>query len=212
MCKRLFKIAAIGLTLMITVGCAKQPLRDSHVDIYKRIHEKYSRMTAYTAEVTLTVKGRKSEKVYRLTQQVQEPQKAVITVQEPESLKDVCTIFNGGQVLVKSPVSADTLLTKTEDLPNALLLNDFFSLYYQSEETAIHVDANEDSGTLLLETEYLPQTSEQFKTSLLLDTKTLQPKTITVFDAGGNVRMLAEFSDFCYNPPLAEELFDLTKQ
>ncbi|MBR6728648.1 MAG: hypothetical protein IKL80_00675, partial [Clostridia bacterium] len=128
MCKRLFKIAAIGLTLMITAGCAEQPFCDSHVDIYKRIHEKYSRMTAYTADVTLTVKGRKSEKVYRLTQQVQEPQKAVITVQEPESLKDVCTIFNGGQVLVKSPVSSDTLLTKTENMPNTLLLNDFFSL------------------------------------------------------------------------------------
>ena len=203
MCKRLLTGTAVLLTLMISAGCARtMHLADSHVDIYKRIHQKYSRMTAYTADVTLTVKSRNSENVYLLKQQVKEPQMAMITVREPASMEGVCTVFNGGQALVSSPVSTQKLMTKIN----------FFSAYYRSEETAVSVGTAHTADTMLLETECLPQTAEAYTATLLLDTKTLHPKTITVFDAGGNVRMLAEFSNFCYNPSLPEDIFDLTKQ
>ncbi|MBE7022390.1 MAG: outer membrane lipoprotein carrier protein LolA [Ruminococcaceae bacterium] len=208
MCKRLRITAALVLTLMITAGCASHfQLSDSHVDIYKRIHDKYNRMKSYTAEVTLTVKSRKSEQVYRLSQQVKEPELAAITIREPDSLSGLRTVFNGSQVRIESPAAPEGLVTTTQKMPNALLVNQFFSIYYQSEETAISVNSQESGGTMLLETECRPQKAEAYKVTLLLDTKTLEPKNITVFDVGGNVRMLAEFTEFVYNPSLPEEIF-----
>ncbi len=209
MCKRL-ALFLVLLTLMITTGCSSpMHFNDSHMDIYKRIHHTYSRMTSYTAEVKLTVKGNKTENNYLLTQEFKEPQMSAVTIKEPAHMEGLKTVINGDKVLIFAKNAEQKVFATAEQVPNVLFVHEFFSLYYKSEETAIHVSAEEDGKTLLLETECSPQTSGAYKVTMLLDTKTLHPKTITVFDAGGNVRQMAEFLSFTYNPSLQEDIFTI---
>lgn len=209
MCKR-WALLLMLLTLMITTGCSSpMHFNDSHMDIYKRIHHTYSRMTSYTAEVKLTVKSNKTENTYLLTQDVKVPHMSALTIKEPSHMEGLKTVINGDKVLIFAKNAEQKLLLEAEQVPNALFVHEFFSLYYRSEETAIHVSTEEDSKTLLLETECSPQTAGAYKVTMLIDTKTLHPKTITVFDAGGNVRQMAEFLSFTYNPSLAEDIFTI---
>ncbi|MBQ9914858.1 MAG: hypothetical protein IJO50_01810, partial [Clostridia bacterium] len=95
---------------------------------------------------------------------------------------------------------------KTE--PAGLLLHDFFSLYYRSEDTALEVSSRtETAGSILLETVCIPKESSRYRISLLCDTKSLEPKTLTVYDMGGNIRTKAEFSNFSYNPSFDSSVF-----
>ena len=209
MCKRFVLLGAL-LALMITTGCSlPTQFNDSRMDIYKKIHHTYSRMTSYTAEVRVTVKGNKTENTYLLTHEVKEPNVSAITIKEPSHLAGLKTVICGDKVLISAKNVGQELLTETSPMNDVLLVNEFFSLYYRSEETAIHASTEEDSKTLLLETECSPQTSGAYKATMLLDTKTLHPKTITVFDAGGNVRRMAEFLSFTYNPSLSEDIFTI---
>ena len=209
MCKR-WALLLMLLTLMITTGCSSpMHFNDSHMDIYKRIHHTYSRMTSYTAEVKLTVKGNKTENTYLLTHEVKVPNMSAVTIKEPSHMAGLKTVICGDKVLISAKNAEQKLLTETEPMDDVLLVNEFFSLYYRSEETAIHVSGEDDSKTLLLETECCPQTSDGYKATMLLDTKTLHPKTITVYDAGGNVRRMAEFLSFTYNPSLSEDIFTI---
>ena len=60
---------------------------------------------------------------------------------------------------------------------------------------------------MLLETAVMPRQSEEYKVTLLLDSKKLTPKVLTLYDVGGNIRMTAEYFDFCYNPALEDAIF-----
>ena len=208
MCRRWLAALAILLTLMINTGCdADLRLRDSHVDVYQRIHRMYNRMVSYTADVRLTVKSGGDEHVYELTHQVKTPDKAVVTICAPEPLAGMRTVYNEGSVQITAPKADQSLQAVSPDIPNCLLVHEFFALYYASEETAVSVSGGTEGDSLLLETECLPQEADSYKVTMLLDTKTLAPQIVTVFDAGGNVRMLAEYTNFEFNPNFEDDIF-----
>lgn len=206
--RRLSTCFVLIATVFLLVGCGQMPtLSDRDADIYTQLHKKFSLMESYSATVKLTVKSNKTENTYTMTQKVKSPDKAVVTLKEPASLADVTTVFSGDFVSV-SAKGGDSLKIPAGETVNDLLLNDFFTTYYKSEDTAVSVSsAQESQSTILLETVAIPDTSKQYKMSLLCDVKKLEPKTLTVYDVGGNVRMIAEFSDFSYNLPLDDSLF-----
>ncbi len=208
MCKRLCLLALV-ITLMILSGCAPQKtLSDHEAGVYSRLHKKFSKMNSYSATVRLTVKGNKTENIYVMTQQVQEPDSAVISLTEPVTLAGLTTILSAGQASVSAFPDEAALTVPAADILQNVLINNFFSIYYQSEETALSVSAPATgNGTVLLETAVIPETSEQYKLALLCDAQKLEPKSLTVYDVGGNIRMIAEFSDFIYNPSFDSEIF-----
>lgn len=209
MCKRLCLLALV-ITLMILSGCAPQKtLSDHEAGVYSRLHKKFSKMNSYSATVRLTVKGNKTENIYVMTQQVQEPDSAVISLTEPATLAGLTTILSAGQASVSAFPDEAALTVPAADILQNVLINNFFSIYYQSEETALSVSspAAAESGTVLLETAVIPETSEHYKLALLFDAQKLEPKSLTVYDVGGNIRMIAEFSDFIYNPSFDSEIF-----
>ncbi len=200
---------SIIVTVFALVGCGRVPtLSNRDANIYTQLHKKFSRMESYSATVRLTVKSNKTENTYTMTQKVKSPDQAVVTLKEPAALADVTTVFSGDFVSVSAGDDVEPLKVPTRETINDLLLTEFFSMYYKSEDTALSVSSTpEDPGTILLETVTIPDTSRQYKISLLCDAKKLEPKTLTVYDVGGNVRMVAEFSDFSYNLPLDDSLF-----
>lgn len=197
------------LTLMITTGCVPaMKLSDQDADIYQKIHHKFSRMTAYTAKVRLMVKNNRTEAGYEMYQAVKIPGQARTELTAPDELSGVVTVYGDGEVVVCGANGEEPLRVDAQEGFSDFFIHDFFARYYQSEDTALFVsDSTEESGTMLLETIASPESSNRYKITMLLDTKKLEPKTITVYDMGGNVRMIAEFSEFCYNPVLDDSLF-----
>ncbi len=208
MCKRICALALV-LTLTIISGCCpEKSLSDSGAGIYHQIHKKFSRMESYTATVRLTVKSNKTDNIYTMTQKVKVPDQAVMTITEPEALAGVTTVYSGGNVSVSALPNETSLTLPSSETTNDLFVHHFFSLFYQSEETSVTVSATqEEKGTLLLETIAIPASSKRYRLTLLCDTSKLEPKVLTVYDVGGNIRMIAEFSDFSFNPSLDPEIF-----
>lgn len=206
MCKRLCAVCALLLTLMITAACTGvAPLTDSEADIYQRIHKKYSQMKSYTAHVRMTVQSNKTEQVYELEQKVKVPDAACITVTSPQSLRGLATVYNGDAVTLRQEGMGEVTVPGVPDF-NYTRADEFFALYYQSEDTAVSVSGGA-GGQMLLETAVMPRQSEEYKVTLLLDSQKLTPQVLTLYDVGGNIRMTAEFLDFCYNPALEDAMF-----
>ncbi len=210
--RRLATFLAIMITVFTLAGCGPMPtLSDRDAGIYTQLHQKFSRMKSYSATVKLTVKSNKTENTYTMTQKVKSPDQAVVTLKEPTSLAGVTTVFSGDFVSVSASSEDDPLKISAAEAANVLLLTEFFATYYKSEDTTLSVSTTpENQGTILLETATIPSSSRQYKISLLCDAKKLEPKTLTVYDVGGNVRMIADFSDFSYNPPLDDSLFTIS--
>ncbi|MBQ2695672.1 MAG: hypothetical protein IJF61_00030 [Clostridia bacterium] len=206
---RLRFLLVMFLCFVCVTGCTTAPtLSDREANIYRQLHKKFSRMKSYGATVKLTVKGNKTENIYTITQKVKSPEQAVVTIKEPASLAGVTTVFSGDSVSVSAFEDELPLTVPAQDSLQDIFVNHFFSLYYQSEETALSVSATEENrGTILLETAMTPKSTERYKITMLCDTKTLEPKTITVYDVGGNIRMVAEFLEFSYNPSFDSSLF-----
>lgn len=209
LCKRLGALSAVILALMITAGCTSEvKLQDKEVSIYQKIHRKFSRMTAYTATVRITVTGNQTEQTYEMRQSVKEPGMARLELTEPSALAGLVTVINGKQLTLWPSAEAAPFAAAAADEPNSMLLNSFFAEYYASEDTALSVSGGgAEPQTMLLETAVQPSNSRSYKMTLLLDVKKLEPKALAVYDIGGNIRMKAEFLDFCYNPVLADSLF-----
>ncbi len=209
MCKKRAIIFLCFLTLMITTGCVPMmKLSNQEADIYQKIHRKFSQMTAYTATVKLTVKNNRTEQVYEMHQAVKTPEYARTELVAPTELSGVVTVYAGNELLVRRADGEEPLRLEAKEGYSDFFIHDFFARYYQSEDTALIVSAGTgESETMLLETVANPESSSRYKITMLLDTKKLEPKTITVYDIGGNVRMIAEFSDFCYNPALHDGMF-----
>ena len=213
-CKCVRLLAAILLTLMIIPalsGCkGTMNFSDADMDVYEKIHKRYNEMESYSAQVRLTVKSNKTEKTYLLRQYAKEPGKYRTEILEPESMKGLVTVQNGESVKLTKPDTDKVITAPAEEELDYTFVNNFFKLYYKSEETAIDVVAGADggaSGTTLLETELMPAEAHRKKATMLIDNKSLKPKNITVYDMGGNINMIAEFSDFVYNDNCKDEIF-----
>lgn len=200
------------LTALLLIGCGQNPtLTDQESGVYSRLHKKFSGMASYSATLRLTVKSNKTENVYTLKQKVKSPEQAVVTLIEPESLAGVTTVYSGGFVSVSSAEAEENMQLPASNTVNDLFLNEFFSQYYQSEDTSLSVNTSSDNAhNILLETVCIPDSAERHKISLLCDAKTLEPKVLTIYDVGGNIQTVAEFLDFSLDPNLDDSLFTLS--
>ena len=203
------------LALMIILclsGCASHVgTGDREAGIYEKIHHYYRKMKSYSARVRLTVKGNKTENVYETEQYVKGDTKSLVRVISPEDIRGTETVTNGEKTMVRKGTSdANALFVSGGEIMDICLASTFFQYYYRSEETAVSVSGKtDDSGTTLLETELMPMSADRKKATMLVDNKTLAPKTITVYDAGGNIVVMAEFLSFVYNDTVDDKMFEM---
>lgn len=208
MCKVWGRVLAVMLTLMITTGCVPTQSDDETTGTYQKMHRKFSRMQSYSARVQVTVFGNKTQQVYETEQKVKDPGFARVEIVEPSAMADVVTVYAGDRVQIQKGEEKPLIVPSTSAMQD-VFVNEFFASYYGSEETKATFSGEESEGTILLETTACPERAERYKITMLLDKTALEPKVITVYDMGGNVRVKASFSDFCYNPDFEEGLFAL---
>ncbi len=176
-------------------------LSDSDADIYAKIHNRYSKMESYTAEVTLTVISNKTEKTYKVKQGYLSPDKMVANFLDTGAkaiIKEKNVTLSYGENLVTLPASSDI---------NYLFINEFFKMYYMSQSTALSVASHDRGSTTRLETELISPTSHRYKSVLTINNKTLNPERLSVCDMSGKDVLFADFHSFVYNDKIDENEF-----
>lgn len=197
-CIRIFFLLMICLVFASCSGIT--PLSDSDADIYAKIHKRYSKMTSYTSEVTICAKGNKTENIYTAKQYYISPDK-MLTVFD-DGLK---ILINGAASQVKMGDN-EAVFSASDDI-YYLFINEFFRLYYLSQDTALSV-ANHSAGSITRLTAYLPSAkASRYKLVLTINNKTLSPDRLSVCDAGGNEVLYADFKSFIINDKIDEEIF-----
>ncbi|MBR5236062.1 MAG: hypothetical protein IKW06_01635 [Clostridia bacterium] len=198
------------MLLMICTGCTQQnPLTDRDADIYQRIHKKFSRMTAYTARVEVTVYSNKTENTYLIKELMKDSQGAQLMIEKPESVQGTITRYHNGQVTMMNAGQESAVSVPAAEAYHDIFIDQFFALYYQSEKTAINTSSagTEGANSLLLETIAVPDASHRHRLTLLIDATRLEPQVLTVYDVGGNIQLIAKFIEFQYNPSIDDSLF-----
>lgn len=175
-------------------------LSDSDADTYAKIHKRYIQMLSYCADVKITVLGNKTQKTYQAKQYYLSPDKMMLDFSGGLKI-----IFAGDKAKVISGENSEEF--HASDDVNYLFVNEFFELYYRSQDTAVSTQNHDDGGSTFLETELINQTSHRYKAVLKVNNKTLNPERLTVRDLGGNDVICADFSSFLYNAKIAEEIF-----
>ncbi|MBP3337322.1 MAG: hypothetical protein J6L59_02820 [Clostridia bacterium] len=175
-------------------------LSDSDADTYAKIHKRYIQMPSYCADVKITVLGNKTQKTYQAKQYYLSPDKMMLDFSGGLKI-----IFAGDKAKVISGENSEEF--HASDDVNYLFVNEFFELYYRSQDTAVSTQNHDDGGSTFLETELINQTSHRYKAVLKVNNKTLNPERLTVRDLGGNDVICADFSSFLYNAKIAEEIF-----
>lgn len=199
------KCKLVLLTLMISLlfsACKSIPmLTDSDADIYAKIHNRFSHMTSYSSEVTMTVISNKTENKYELKQYFKAPDK-MAAVYCDYGTKYIIT--ETGAHLSRGESSA---IFPANDDVNYLFLNEFFKIYYLAQDTTLAVLNTEGGGSTILETELTTPTAYRYRARLTINNKTLSPMRLAICDMSGNDVLYADYKSFIYNDSIDDSIF-----
>ncbi len=206
-CKKIF---TIFLALMISLSLsACSGFSDSDMDIYEKIHNHYSKMESYTANLDMTVYSNKTKNQYFITQKAKSGDKYYTKVTDKDATFSVTTITNGTLTKTIADGSEHSLTVPSSEYLGVLFLDNFFRAYYASEETALLVDKSLKGSNTVLEVSLFADDIAIKRVSLSIDNKTLTPATISVFGAEDNLLAKGTFEDFCYNDKIDDSLFNI---
>ena len=191
MCKKFLCFLLSFLTLMIIPGCySGANFKDGDMDIYKKIHKKYAYMKSYTAKAEMTVYSNKTENKYSILQYAKEPKMYRTEFLSEDGKTELLSIEKEGKIRI------------------CTFINNFFALFYKSQETAVSVSSQSDRNFISLETDIFPP-SKNIKKAVMLVDENADVKSIKIYDAGGNLHIETIFTEFNYNAEINNELFDL---
>ena len=196
MCRKLTSLLFLFLALTIISGCSSgMNFSDDDMDIYKKIHKKYAYMESYTAKAEMIIYSNKTENKYKLKQYVKEPKMYKTEFLNENGETDVMIIEKDGNITINSPLG-NSIDAQSSELCDCTFINNFFSLYYKSQETSISV-ASQKTSSVLLETDIYPISKNAKKAVMTLD-EDANVKSIKIYDVGGNLRSEIIFTEFNY--------------
>lgn len=203
------KIQKISLVLMIIclfTGCGKM----KGYNVYEKVYSTYKNMESYSAEVEVTSYSNNSENKYSLIQQYKAPDK-----QRCEYVAEVggsnITVINGnaGKLISGDTMAEIGLDEAAVKEKNYLMLNTFFEIYYSSEETAVKTNGNDNSGTIRLSAQTGSSNPYRNKIELLVDSQTMKPLKMTVYDDKNKPSLCVEYKSFELNKSIDDEIFSV---
>ena len=210
MCKKIKTLFIIFLTLMITTSCSgSMNFGTDDMNIYKKIHKKYVNMHAYSAEAVMTVYSNKTENKYNVIQYFKEPDIYKTEFLEDDGLVGLSIIEKDGKVTMSFPKGSFADINAGE-VPDCTFINNFFKLYYTSQDTAINTVGAKDSKDVFLETNIFP-VSKNAKKAVMKVSPDSEVEYIEIYDMGGRLFMKIEFTKINYNEDLSDEIFTIRK-
>ncbi len=201
------KVKSIILVLMISLfvsGCGTM----KGYNVYENVYATYSKMKSYKAEVEVTSYSNNSQNKYTLTQFYKAPDKHRTEYTIGSGGKNIAVI-NGIEGRLFSDYGAEEVLLNTVDIDekNYLMLNTFFEIYYASEETSVKTSGNEKRGSITLKAETGDSNPYRKNMELVIDSKTMKPKKMTIFGYDGKPTLKIEYLKFDINAELSDDVF-----
>ncbi len=193
---------------MITaVGCKKTEPLSQLEQVQKQLLE----MEGYTTTATLTRFSNKVETVYETKQDVKITGEYRLELLSPENVKGNYTLFDGEQICQYNASLASNII---HDVPesqsrNELFLNCFIKNYLKSEGVAVSAATLDESRCVVLEAVVPNNGSSIASEKLWVDSETLLPIRLSLYDINNEERYRIEYNEFTYNPEFNESIFTI---
>lgn len=203
--------AVFLLVLSISVsacGQSKEPL-----SALEEIQNQLLNMEGYEATATLTRTSNKGENVYETKQYYQADGKYRLDLTAPQSVAGNYTIYDGERV-EQYNAALDKRLVKTvaePQQPNQLFLGEFMRNYLQSEGVGVEAAALDEAKCVVLEASIPNGDHALASEKLWVDSDTLLPVRLVLYDDKGQERYRIDYEDFTFNPTFGQEIFKIAE-
>lgn len=194
-----------GITIFSLTGCQKEePLTE-----LQSIQQQLLSMDGYYCTATLTRSSNKSEKVYETEQYVKSTGEYKLELTAPNDVAGNYTIYDGKQICQYNPTLNSSII---KDIPydksrNELFLNQFMENYIKSNDVEVTVSNIDNSNCIVLEAIITGDDTALSHEKLWIDTETMLPIRLSIYDKEDNERYRLEYDNFEYNPEFPENIF-----
>ncbi len=194
------------LMIFITLFCSCSSVKKYNV--YESLYNCYKNMHSFKAEVKVTAFSNNSQNKYTLIQMYKSPDKSRSEYVTESGNKNI-TIIDGEVGKITSEYAGESVMLNQIDIDEKdyLMLNTFFDIYYSSEETSVKTSGGNNNGKVLLTANTGSSNPYRQKVELLVDSESLNPIELKIFDVNGKIRLKVEYISFELNPTLSDDIF-----
>lgn len=177
----------IILPLLIVSGCSQEGFFEESV--HKRIHSAYYDPESYSASCSVCAYTKGGESKYECSVDYDKDQNLYTVVSEDMKLSigENSTVISRGENIYEAPSSPEDMY---------LFVNTFFKSYYESESVSTSVSKEKENKTTLLECDVINPTSNSAHMKLWIDTETVLPVKMQVFDSDEFMHTEIIFNEF----------------
>ena len=175
------------------------------------IQKQLVEMDGYSCTATLTRTSNKGENVYETAQSYSSTGEYRLELTAPENVAGNCTIYDGNRICQFNPRldSASKIIKDADESQhrNELFLGQFIKNYMQSKGVGVEAVTLNDSQCVVLEA-LIPGIDDSLSSEKLwVDSTTLLPVRLCIYDKNGDERYRIDYHDFVFNPTFDETTF-----
>lgn len=197
------------LLIVVLAGCSskggtsKAPFEKAQ----KMLHD----MKTYKCTAIITFISNKNNSVFKVMQHGKMPDKYRMIVLEPEKLKNTVTMSDGDKIIqMDTRVNGKVIVAKPNKARNSVLINSFVKNYFQGEDSAVNASNMNGGDFVVLEATIPGDDQVPVKTQKLwIDSKTIKPVMMKVYDKEDNERITIKYEEFEYNCEIDDNLFKI---
>lgn len=199
-------VVAIAVVLLM-VGCTPKTDTELFYELQKRLNE----IESYEAQVEITSMGNKEPNKYLMKQWFKKPNMYRLEALEPESIKGKITVSDGNKAWIHHPaVDQKWMMQKfSHSEEQNMFLGYFIKNCLESENTSLAKKELEREEYLLIQTDIPGNHAYYSKEVLWLNTITMKPYLLQVFDTKNQLRIEVKYLEFEYDPKLEDSLFKI---
>ena len=191
--KKLFTLFAV--IVLVLSGCTSQSS-----SIHDKIHQRFYNMPSYSAKCNVTITSNKTKNTY-----------SAYAVYDCETNRyrldyDNLSIILGdgnAQIIKDGKVTSSPAIQSNM----LLLVNTFFESYYVAESSSIKTSAT-ISGDTLLQCDIINPPTFASNMKLWIDSKSVLPTKLGVYDKDGNEKIFVEFEEFKILNKVDDSIFE----
>lgn len=193
--------------ILILVGCS--PKTDE--ELYYQVQKKLNDIDSYYCQVEIKSIGNKEPQLYTMEQWFEKPDKYKLRIILPDNIKGKTTVSKGNKALIYNPNIEQTWIM--EDFRNSeeqnMFLGYFIKNVLNSEDVTLRGETKDDGDYLIITTDIPGNHGYYHREQLYINTKTMKPYLLQVYDAKDQLRIEVKYMEFKYNPSLEKSTFYL---
>jgi outer membrane lipoprotein-sorting protein len=197
------KIIVMLSAILTLCGCG------GRVEGYSSAQDKLMNMQSYRANAEITYISGGEETVYKAVQTADNSGKYKMVTYFPEEFKDNAILFDGKMIWQYNPSVEKKISVNSADKPerSELIVFAFMENYVKSKDKSVAAASLDDTKYTVMEADIEGAGKYIVSEKLWVSNETMLPERLVIYDAEGKERIVTNFSEFEYNPELAEDEF-----